>query len=377
MWKSLYSERAERGQALVIVAVAMVGLLVVVGLAIDGGSVYLERRRMQNASDAAALAGTRVLSAAICEQPGADDAAVAAEVMSYADRNGVEDPDANVEADYVDADEAVLGRVGDGSIPAGATGVSVTAKIERSTYFVSLVGIDKAGASADALAMTGPPLVAGGLRPIGVPIEVVEDLDVDDEFTLNFKQCSDKNVEGCIVSYAGGQAEHRGYMNLAWAWNQGEDPDWPRAIDASGDANVLKDWMANGYNASLFYADCLWDDGCRYGDYIHAKPGTNSSVIGEAPVGDVIWAPVFDVVPEYDEIPGPKPPPAGQGSFYYHIVGFVAFRVTDADQGGGTITGAFVDIIVGYGQASPSAEGAGYGQNNACKSHIQVVNLWR
>ena len=371
------SGRTERGQALVIIVFAILALLVVAGLAIDGGTVYLERRRMQNAADAAALAGTRKLAEAMCAKPGVNDAAIAAEVIHYAEANGVQYASGNVVADYVAFNESVLGRVGSGAIPTGATGISVTTKISRKTYFMSLVGIDLAGASAGALAMSGRPLAGGGIRPIGVPIEVVNALDVGDLFTLNFKNCKDTSLEGCIVDYTGGQAQHRGWLNMAWAWNQTEeDQGWPRALDPSGDANVLKEWMEHGYNGT-FYADCPWANGCRTGDYIHAKPGTDSSVIGAAPVGEIIWAPVFDEFPAYEQIPGPKPEPASQGgSYYYHIVGFAAFEIVDTSQGGGTITGKFQNMITGEGQISPT-DGSGFGQANACQFHLLAVTLWR
>ncbi len=55
--KRIWATTAENGQTLVWVALAMVVLLAFVGLAIDGGAVYAERRRMQNAADAGALAG--------------------------------------------------------------------------------------------------------------------------------------------------------------------------------------------------------------------------------------------------------------------------------------------------------------------------------
>ncbi|MEW6569318.1 MAG: pilus assembly protein TadG-related protein [Chloroflexota bacterium] len=47
----------ERGQAIVLLALGFVILLASTGLAIDGGMVYTERRRAQNAADAAAMAG--------------------------------------------------------------------------------------------------------------------------------------------------------------------------------------------------------------------------------------------------------------------------------------------------------------------------------
>src|SRR5450830_1091808 len=49
--------KSESGQILVLLAVGFVALLAFVALAIDGGSVYLDRRSAQNAADAAALAG--------------------------------------------------------------------------------------------------------------------------------------------------------------------------------------------------------------------------------------------------------------------------------------------------------------------------------
>jgi hypothetical protein len=47
---------SERGQALVLLVLAMVGLLGFTALALDGGMVYTDRRQAQNAADTAALA---------------------------------------------------------------------------------------------------------------------------------------------------------------------------------------------------------------------------------------------------------------------------------------------------------------------------------
>ena len=48
--------RNERGQALIVVVLAIVGLAGMVGLVVDGGNVFLDRRNAQNAADSAALA---------------------------------------------------------------------------------------------------------------------------------------------------------------------------------------------------------------------------------------------------------------------------------------------------------------------------------
>src|SRR4051812_46344703 len=47
----------ERGQVLVIMALAMIALLGITGVAVDMGYAYAHRREVQNAADAAALAG--------------------------------------------------------------------------------------------------------------------------------------------------------------------------------------------------------------------------------------------------------------------------------------------------------------------------------
>src|SRR5262245_8070718 len=53
--------RGESGQVLVMAALLQVVLLVVVGFAVDYGALVLERTRLQNAADAASLAGARAL----------------------------------------------------------------------------------------------------------------------------------------------------------------------------------------------------------------------------------------------------------------------------------------------------------------------------
>lgn len=48
--------KTQRGQALIMVVLAIVGLAGMVGLVVDGGNAFLDRRKAQNAADSAALA---------------------------------------------------------------------------------------------------------------------------------------------------------------------------------------------------------------------------------------------------------------------------------------------------------------------------------
>lgn len=74
--------RHERGQAVVMLALMLAGLLLAVGLAVDAGALYSVRRTAQVAADAAAWAGAVVLY-----DGGTSDAARAAALVD-AQRNG-------------------------------------------------------------------------------------------------------------------------------------------------------------------------------------------------------------------------------------------------------------------------------------------------
>jgi len=53
--------RKQSGQAVVLVAIAVLALTAILALALDGGSIYLDKRQLQNAADSAALAGAEKL----------------------------------------------------------------------------------------------------------------------------------------------------------------------------------------------------------------------------------------------------------------------------------------------------------------------------
>ena len=84
--------QSQRGQALILVAFALIGVLAFVGLAIDGGTLFLHRRRMQNASDAGAMGGTRVLY--YQQHPGpVNETVILQAIHALAETNDVPDTD--------------------------------------------------------------------------------------------------------------------------------------------------------------------------------------------------------------------------------------------------------------------------------------------
>lgn len=54
MWQRIF-RKSERGQAIILIALAAVGLIAMVGLMVDGGILLIEYGRLKRALDAASL----------------------------------------------------------------------------------------------------------------------------------------------------------------------------------------------------------------------------------------------------------------------------------------------------------------------------------
>ena len=144
---------AARGQVLVIVALGIIVLLAVAGIAIDVGRVMAERRHMQTAADAAALAACQSLK----DGAVADEAAALTRARSVAGVNlegspsgttGVmADPAVYEDEDgsgFLDADELVSGVV------VSSTSVRVAISGDVETTLARVVGVPTLGVGARA-----------------------------------------------------------------------------------------------------------------------------------------------------------------------------------------------------------------------------------
>lgn len=135
--------RQEEGQSLIQVALMLVVLIGFVGLALDGGDFYAERRRMQNAADAGALAGAW----AMCTGNAGQAAAIAADYML---KNG--DPDVDIDKDVV------------------IDGFKVTTYASKPvTPFLPFTFGGSVDVPASAAAACGAANKACGLWPVGLP----------------------------------------------------------------------------------------------------------------------------------------------------------------------------------------------------------------
>jgi hypothetical protein len=138
--------RGERGSGMPILILSMTIVVGSMALSIDGGNAFLERRRLQNAADAAALAGAEALALGGSTGEGyetATDYAVA--------RNGADSVDITVD---------------------GGDTVTAVARSTSATIFRGVLGQSSFESAARAVAVLAPV----GAMPDGVlPIAVQED----------------------------------------------------------------------------------------------------------------------------------------------------------------------------------------------------------
>jgi hypothetical protein len=175
--RSARQRRDPHGQIIVLFALAMTALILGLGLVVDGGYAWSQRRVAQNAADLSSLAGTRIVArfqigAAVT---GTD---VIATMNQINQANGVPNVAAG-DALYVDFNGASLGtQVANGQpIPAAARGVQVTTAKTWRPYFLGIMGVSTWTASAVATSKSsenripGPP--AGDLLPLAMPLNSV------------------------------------------------------------------------------------------------------------------------------------------------------------------------------------------------------------
>lgn len=139
----------EGGQILFIFALALVAIVAMTGLVLDGGSTFVQRRDMQNAADAAAMAGAYDYA----NNGLVASAVLAAQTVAVA--NGYTHGVGGVSVDV-----SVVSGGG------GATDVTVGISKPHRNSFAGIVGMASWGVSTTATAETGLPNSAVGALPI-------------------------------------------------------------------------------------------------------------------------------------------------------------------------------------------------------------------
>ena len=141
----------EHGQALVLIVFAIVGMIGLTGLAIDGGNAYSERRHAQNAAD------TSVLAAALRKTHGADWDAQNAAALAVAAENGYNNNGTtNTVTFYSCAEPTHVPQCVLGASDPPSNFVQVVISSTIRTYFAPVVGIPQVTNQVQAIAQAVP-----------------------------------------------------------------------------------------------------------------------------------------------------------------------------------------------------------------------------
>lgn len=291
----------ERGQTLVIVAIAMVALVGMVGVVVDVGLQWADNRASQNGTDAVAHAGAVVLLEHM--SAGASSTLTDADVKAAVDAMATQ-VDVDLEsAEYTDfLGQTTIGvEVGSGGpIPTSAQGVYVVASRSHETLLAKVVGVNSLDVTTDAAAVAGPntdPCLLGQgcvFLPItfpntqvtcdgqnkAIPTELPWDVDVDIVLPL----CG--NFPGGVgwidwTPTGGGSSELAGEI-----CNPDTEvllPDW-FYVTQTGNTNStdVQDCLENWLNQVILVP--LFDDICRIDPLAN-----NPCPEGEEPSGQNSW----------------------------------------------------------------------------------------
>lgn len=150
----------ERGQSILIIAIIVMVLLALVALVVDVGNAYAHRRMVQNAVDAAALAGARMLAFRGATEPlkAVTHHEVALAVYTYAKENGLVQEAVRPELILDSGTRTPLLPQSFSEVPRNTVGVWVEGDLPFRTYFAHLLGFPTMQVTADAAAyhITGP-----------------------------------------------------------------------------------------------------------------------------------------------------------------------------------------------------------------------------
>lgn len=309
----------ERGQALVIMTVAVAAVLAMTALVVDGGNAMANQRATQNAVDAASLAGASVI---VEELAGVAriDADVEAAVADAFTGNDT-DYDSAV---YVDENGNVVGTVGQGgAIPYAAYGVRANGSRTFQTFLAGIAGISNLDSGAQATALAGAPEAVCrasegcGILPVAfsIPIQVCDGTNLPLEIGEHWP----------LVDLATAEADTAGnYLSIVPLCKTGPGGvGWLDMSQVGCPGNNLDDWVRVPCNESFEIP--VW---------LPTQSGNTNSIDSalQTHVGAVVLIPLFDAtcrdVPSTG-LPADCTDPGQGNNIWYHIPEFAAFLLKE------------------------------------------------
>ena len=295
--------KSQAGQGAIVVILTLLGLITVTALIIDSGRLLVQRRRTQNAADAASIAAARELGI------GSDDATIYNSIQLY----GVSLNKANaVSAHYYPGGEVV----GAGEVPADATGVVISATMKTPTLFAALFGIDELVTHAQSTGGYGAVSeLTSGVYPIAVEWE---DFEYGETYNI----------------FAGGGPGNFGWLGWTGCTNV---PCLCESLTPPGNSETY----INPYDPS--------DRTLTIGDWVEGTTGKKNAACvrdllddfeeSEQPITIIVW----------DEADG------NGANLNYRIAGFATFIIEDFKLQHNKITGYFIEWTIPKAKIDPTA----------------------
>ena len=262
--------REQRGAALILVVVGMVAIIGVVGLALDSGHAMLNKTRLQNTVDAAALAAAKVLDQTADEAlaDAAADAMFATNAGNAGNRE-IGDAYANGDINVTVEFSSTLNPFTPGSTPAAYVRVRAQG-FTMPAWFTGVLGATEKAAGAAAVAGPSPTInQACNLMPMMV--------------------CGDPSAPGPLFGYTEHQPEVLKSSTTNGNWEVGPGNfQLIRLGDGQGGAAV-REAMAGGFDGCMTTGDLIETEpgntigpvvqgfNTRFGEYLGPLNGTQST----------------------------------------------------------------------------------------------------
>ncbi len=302
-------KKEERGDSIIIVALAMTALIGVMATVTDLGAAYVKTAQTQTAVDAA------VMAAGLKLPLDSTDATAVAEATSiarsYLSKNGVSDPENAT---------VVFGELDGGKYHS----VDVTMPATSETAFAKIFGVDEISFTRTAQARVVPCAAMSDLVPLSI-----------EESTLNALIASG-STQHAILKYGSNDDD---VENGAFG-----------AIDLDGvkggGANDYTSWLANGYQSKLTVGTVLpVEDGNMTGPTVSGIAIRYNACTHYPSEGGCTAAHYDDECPRVMKVPVIVYTDALHK--YVRVVGFAAFVLEDyttyEDQG--CVVGSYVDMV--------------------------------
>lgn len=309
-----------QGQILPLFALAVVGIISMSALIIEGGNAFAQQRIAQNAADATANAGTLVIAQKLSGASRTGDDVYNAVVASAA-ANSLENPVAVYTDNFGVPFSPEIVVASGGAMPDDARGVRVVGDRVVPTSLARVIGINTMKASAEATAIAGaasagcPPDTACGLLPITFPVQ---------------------------ISVCDGSGRLTGIGGAGDLWQMVEPPltpDKESILPLCKTAPGAVGWLDLNPGANLAEEIVTPVNDFSYPTWVQTQPGNPNSIedeINDNYAGKLVLIPLFDGVCRFD--PGPTTPcppadshvdPVGNNT-WYHIPYLTALVLDEA-----------------------------------------------